>query len=143
MKESRKFYYIDKNGNKKKYVGKIIANNDSYNGILTTVLNEEVKKELFYHPEIKEVKGYSSYYSYVNSFGEDTIYLDIVKRDDDGNFYFTYNDKFVHNLNYHPTIEPVEEYYTYIDKNGNECRYSGNVIHEKGTNSFIGFIDKK
>ena len=142
MKESKKFYYIDKDGNKKKYVGKIISNKDSYNGILTTVLYEDVEKPLIYHEEIKEVKGNEEYYSYIDKNGEEAIYLDVVKRDDKGNLYFMDNERQLYKLIYHPKVEPAEEYYTYLDAEGNECRYSGNVIYDKGNNTYTGIIDK-
>ena len=142
MKESKKFYYIDKDGNKKKYVGKIISNKDSYNGILTTVLYEDVEKPLIYHEEIKEVKGNEEYYSYIDKNGEEAIYLDVVKRDDNGNLYFMNNERQLYKLIYHPQVEPAEEYYTYLDAEGNECRYSGNVIYDKANNTYTGIIDK-
>ena len=142
MKESKKFYYIDKDGNKKKYVGKIISNKDSYNGILTTVLYEDVEKPLIYHAEVKEVKGNEEYYSYIDKNGEEAIYLDVVKRDDKGNLYFMDNERQLYKLIYHPKVEPAEEYYTYLDTEGNECRYSGNVIYDKGNNTYTGIIDK-
>lgn len=142
MKESKKFYYIDKDGNKKKYVGKIISNKDSYNGILTTVLYEDVEKPLIYHAEVKEVKGNEEYYSYIDKNGEEAIYLDVVKRDDKGNLYFMDNERQLYKLMYHPKVEPAEEYYTYLDAEGNECRYSGNVIYDKGNNTYTGIIDK-
>lgn len=142
MKESKKFYYIDKDGNKKKYVGKIISNKDSYNGILTTVLYEDVEKPLIYHAEVKEVKGNEEYYSYIDKNGEEAIYLDVVKRDDKGNLYFMDNERQLYKLIYHPKVEPAEEYYTYLDAEGNECRYSGNVIYDKGNNTYTGIIDK-
>ena len=137
-----KFYYIDKEGNKKKYVGKIISNKDSYNGILTTVLYEDVEKPLIYHAEVKEVKGNEEYYSYIDKNGEEAIYLDVVKRDDKGNLYFMDNERQLYKLIYHPKVEPAEEYYTYLDAEGNECRYSGNVIYDKGNNTYTGIIDK-
>ena len=142
MKESKKFYYIDKDGNKKKYVGKIISNKDSYNGILTTVLYEDVEKPLIYHAEVKEVKGNEEYYSYIDKNGEEAIYLDVVKRDDKGNLYFMDNERQLYKLIYHPKVEPAEEYYTYLDAEGNECRYSGNVIYDKANNTYTGIIDK-
>lgn len=137
-----KFYYIDKEGNKKKYVGKIISNKKSYNGILTTVNKVAVDKKLEYHPEIEAVEGYSSYYTYTNASNEDVIYLDIIKRDENNDFYFTYNEKNIYNLIYHPETKPIEEYYTYLDADGNEQQYSGNIFYDKGTKTYYGFIDK-
>ena len=142
MKESRKFYYLDKDGNKKKYVGKVIFDNGSYNGILTSSVKEEVKKNLTYHPEVEEVKGYAAYYTYKDANGEDAIFLDVVKRDDNGNLYFTYTEKIMFNLNYHPQIDPKEEYYTYVDKEGNECRYAGKVFYNKSSNTYQGELEK-
>ena len=143
MANKGKYYYIDSDGNKKKYIGKIISNNGSYNGILTTVTTEKVKKPLEYHPEVIGVEGYSSYYTYVNNLGEETLYYDIIKRDSENNLYFSYNERFLYNLKYHEEVSPKEEYYTYIDSFGNECRFTGNVIYDRATDSYSGFIDKK
>ena len=142
MKESRKFYYIDKDGNKKKYVGKIISDNDSYNGILTKTEKIDVKVNLKYYPEVEEVIGHKEYFSYVDKNNEEVVYLDVVKRDNEGNYYFIQNEKNMYKLNYHPQIDAQEEYYTYLDSNGNECKYSGKIFYDKDKNSYTGFIDK-
>ena len=137
MKES--FYYIDENGNKKKYVGVVTANHDgTYNGMLTKISHEEVSKNLEYHPEIAEVKAQHAYYSYVNSLGEEIMYFDNIKTDEEGNKYFTYTEKNMFKLEHVDEIPAQEEYYSYIDSEGNEQRYSGPLI-KKG-NKCCGLV---
>ena len=74
-----KYYYIDENGNKKKYVGKVTYSDGIYTGVLSKIDKSNVTKELIYHPEIKEVNGYYSYYSYINNIGEEIRQFDNIK----------------------------------------------------------------
>ncbi len=139
-----KFYYIDKDGNKKKYYGKVIQENGLYSGILT-IQEKQVndKKELIYHPEIEEVEGYFSYYSYINNAGEDIRYYNNIKKDENGEIYFTYTERNIYPLEYHEEVTPKEEYYTYIDKaTGEEKLYSGKVIYDRLTNTYSGILKK-
>lgn len=138
-----RFFYIDEDGNKKKYVGKVISNKNAYNGILTLSNKSISEKELIYHPEIEEVNGYLSYYSYINSNNEEIRWFDNFKRDEDGNKYFTYTERSLFKLDYNPSVEAQEEYFTYIDpKTGEEKKYSGSVIYNKRTNTYTGIIQK-
>lgn len=136
-----KFYYIDSEGNKKKYIGKVISNKDSYNGILTLSEKSTSNKDLIYHPEVEEVKGYSSYYSYINSKGEDIIYFDNMKKDEDGNVFFTYTERELFKLNYNPEILPSVETFTYIDPITKEEKpYTGKITYNRRTGSYTGVI---
>ena len=136
-----KFYYIDKDGNKKKYVGKIISDNNSYNGILTISEKNTLNKELEYHPEIEEVKGYLSYYSYINNENKEIRYFESIKKDEDGNVYFTYTERDLFKLEYNPPIESKQEYFTYLDPStGEEKPYEGTILYNKRTNSYSGVI---
>lgn len=136
-----KFFYIDEDGNKKKYVGKIISTNGEYNGILTISNKSISEKELIYHPEVKEVKGYLSYYSYINSEGEEIRWFDNIKKDNEGNTFFTYTERNLFNLEYNPSVEAKEEYFSYIDPvTKEEKKYTGSVIYNKRTNTYTGLI---
>ena len=138
-----KFFYIDEDGNKKKYIGKVISTNSSYNGILTISEESVSNKELIFHPEIEEVKGYLSYYSYINSEGEEIRWFDNIKRDEEGNPYFSYVERSLFKLDYNPEVKAQEEYFTYIDpKSGEEKRYTGSVIYNKRTGTYSGLLGK-
>ena len=140
-KKKEKFYYIDEDGNKKKYGGAIISNEDgSYNGILTLQNKELVVKEIQYHPEINHLQGYYSYYSYTNSEGVETPYYGQISKDEDGASYFTYVDKVILDLNYHPKVEGNEDYYTYTDKSGREMVFKGTIQYNNQTNTYYGIV---
>jgi len=139
----QKFYYIDNDGNKKKYVGKIIENNGLYNGVLTKQEKKTSIKDLIYHPEIKEVEGYFSYYSYINSEGKEVKYFDNIKKDEEGNFYFTYTEREIFDIEFHEETQPQEEYYTYIDPKTNEEKlYKGPIVYSKINNTYQGVLAK-
>lgn len=140
-KKKDKFYYITENGEKKKYGGAIISNEDgSYNGILTIQKKESVIKEIEYHEEINGQKGYYAYYSYVNESGEEVPYYGQVQKDDNGNTYFTYTEKTILDLDFHPKVEGCDIYYTYLDKYGKDCVFKGDIQYNKITNTYYGII---
>ena len=137
----KKFYLIDDKGRKRTYLGKVIENPDgSYCGIDIKVKKDIVKKDLIYHPEIEEVNGYYSYFSYLNSSGEEVAYYGNPRKDDEGNYYITYTDNKLIDIQYHEKVLPKPEYYTYIDKNGNEKIYEGKVIYNKRKDTYFGEI---
>ena len=126
------FYYIDKNGNKKKYAGKVLYSGDNtYMGILTTQSTTNKEVELVFHPEVEAVEGYYAYYTYVNKFGEEVRYYSIVKQDANGNPFFTYSVSKEIKLKYVPAKEMKTSYFTYM-QNGKEKQYTGKVF-TKGT----------
>jgi len=134
-----KFYYIDESGNKKKYVGKITENsNGTYNGLLTNIIKSDAIKDLTWHPEVQEVSSQNAYYSYTNLSGEEEMYFDSMKTDEEGNKYFTYTERNLFKLEYVPEVQEQEEYFTYLDLEGNEHKYSGEII-KKG-NKYFGLI---
>ena len=144
MSYSEKFYYIDENGNKKKYVGKVIYNSDgAYTGILNKNTKSICSKELIYHPEVAAVEGHFTYYSYVTNEGEEIRYFDNIKKDEEGNPYFTYVERNMFNLDYNPEVKESEGYFTYIDPDTQkECVYEGSVIYNKKNNTYTGIIKK-
>ena len=142
MSYKDKYYYFDKDGNKKKYVGNVTVNeNGEILGTLTKTEQVESWKELIYHPEVEEVKGYFSYYSYINADGEEIMQFDGIKRDEEGNPYFTYSERNVFNLDYNEPVKGNLEYYTYIDPATKEEHvYEGKRIRQ-GSKT-IGMIQK-
>lgn len=140
MKQLKKFYYIDKNGDKKKYVGAVINNhNGTFSGYLGSEKRTDKTVELKYHPAIEYVEGYSSYYTYINSEGEEQKYYGLMKTNEDGTKYFTY---FITNqieLIYKAPETKINEYYTYYDSVGNSHIYSGKTTFENG--SYYGLIE--
>jgi len=139
-----KFYYIDENGEKKKYVGKVIYNNDgTYNGILNQNIQSVCTKDLIYHPEVKAVDGYYSYYSYITKDGVEQRCFDNIKTDSEGNPYFTYVEKNMFELQYNESVPSKEEYFTYIDPiTKEESVYDGPITFNKKLNKYFGMIKK-
>ena len=136
MKERKKFFYLDESGNKKKYAGKIIENNDgTFNGVLTTQHIIEKQIDLKWHPAVEHVKGYSSYYTYVNINGEEVKYYSVTKKDDHGKTYFTYTTIKETPIIVHPAEKNVKTYYTYM-MNGVEKTWTKDVECING--SYIG-----
>lgn len=138
METKRNFYYIDSEGNKRKYVGKVIKNADgSFNGILTKRSCIEHKIELTYHPAIDPIEGRSEYYTYVGDNNEEVMYYSFVKTDSEGNPYFTYSLITEIPVIVHPAETIKTTYFTYM-VNGEEKRWTKKVNYVKGT--YIGSL---
>lgn len=144
MAYKEKFYYIDENGNKKKYVGKVIYNNDgTYNGILNKNTKTVCTKDLIYHPEVKAIDGYYSYYSYITNNGKEQRVFDNIRKDENNNPYFTYVERNMFNLTYVEPVPFVAEHFTYIDPvTKEEHPYEDNVIYNKRLNKYFGVVVK-
>jgi hypothetical protein len=139
MNMAKKFYYIDKQGQKKKYVGVIVNNhNGTFSGYLTKEKKTDIVVDLEYHPAIEHVNGYNSYYTYINNSGEEQKYYGLMKTNDDGTKYFTYFTIKQIDLIYKPAETNIIEHYTYNDNNGNIKVYNGPVTFENG--SYYGTI---
>ena len=138
---SKKFYYKDEKGNKKYYVGKVINDyitNERY-GLLTQqeIIQEEVK--LKYHPAIEAEEGWSSYYTYVNEYGDIVKYNDSphnIRKNFDNTYYFTKINKDIIDLKYHPKEEAKDAYFSYVDNNGKEVVFNGDSFYDKFTNTY-------
>ena len=140
---AERFYYLDEDDVRRRYVGKIIENDGKYNGILTKVTKSSQIRDLIYHPAVEEVKESFAYYSYINNEGEEMPYYDTVKRDGDGQPYFTYVERDMFKLEHHPEVPSREEYYTYIDPATNEeCLYTGKVNFNKTSGTYTGVITR-
>ena len=138
---NKKLYYIDENGNKKYYIGKVIndhVTNEKY-GLLTVQEKIQQEVELEYHPEQPKEEGWSSYFTYLNEDNSETKYIDDIhniRKNFDGSYYITKVNKISINLTYHPAIEAQSEYFTYQDSDGNEYIYNDKVFFDKFTNTY-------
>jgi hypothetical protein len=141
MKQTKKFFYIDKSGQKKKYTGVVVNNhNGTFSGYLTKEKRTDIVVDLEYHPEIEHVEGYTAYYTYINSNNEEKKYYGLMKTDDNGNKYFSYFITKQVELIYHPSEPTIVEHYTFIDSNGNTKIYNGPTpTFENG--SYYGIIE--
>lgn len=136
---TNKFYYIDKQGQKKKYVGPIINNhNGTFSGYLAKDKRTDIVVDLEYHPAVEHVDGYNSYYTYFNSNGEETRYYGLMKAKDNGDKYFSYFTTKQIDLIYKAPEVTTVEHYTYVDRNGITNIYNGEVTFENG--SYYGTI---
>lgn len=139
MNMAKKFYYIDKQGQRKKYVGPVVNNhNGTFSGYLAKERKTDIVVDLEYHPAIEHVDGYNSYYTYTNINGEEKKYYGLMKSNENGDKYFSYFETKQIDLIYKPSEATVVEHYTYIDANGNTKVYNGPVTFENG--SYYGKI---
>lgn len=128
----KKFFYIDENGVKHNYVGKVIANKDgSFNGFLTRMTCIEKEVELTHHQGVSPVVGYSSYFTYVNADGDVVNYYSFVKENEDGTKYFTYSTSKDIELTLHPATTKRDVFYTYMN-NGKETPWTKTPVFIKG-----------
>ena len=139
---TNKFYYIDKQGQKKKYVGPIINNhNGTFSGYLAKDKQIDIVVDLEYHPAVEHVDGYNSYYTYINSNGDEIRYYGLMKSKENGDKYFAYFTTKQIDLIYKPAEVTTVAHYTYMDNNGNVHVYNGEVKYENG--SYYGTIETK
>jgi len=138
----KKYYYLDENGNKKQYVGKIINDyitGETY-GLLTQqdVSHKEITLE--HHPKIESQEGWSSYFTYLDESGNTVKYKGLpynIKKDSINNsYFFTQLNTSKVDLIKHDKINYVPGYYTYIGKFDKEIKYDGEVFYDKFTNSY-------
>lgn len=84
----------------------------------------------------------NEYYTYIDSKGEEQKYVGIMSKSGDSFFGKTFEQHKV-NLTYCPGVKHVAgnpEYFTYIDSNGNTCRYSDVIEYDEVNNCYIGKI---
>jgi len=102
--------------------------------------SKKIKVELIKHPAVNYEP---EYYLYTNELGEISKYSGIVTKDLDG----TYVGKIINThkviLEYHPKLEAVEhvdEYFSYIDNNGNEKTFIGTPEFDIERNTYFGNV---
>ncbi len=126
-----KYYYIDEEGNKKYYVGKVVKNisENTIDGFLTQTKIIEEKVELTYFPEIQAQDGWNSYFTYIEN-GEEKIYNGLrskIKKNPDATYFLLSIQQIEIPLIYHPAVEAKKEYFSYLDDNDKEVRYEGDL----------------
>lgn len=114
----------------------------SFNGSKPIVKEKVERKrriELIRHPA---VDAESEYYTYIDADGNKKKFSGIIINNNG-----SYIGKIVNTnkviLTYHPTVEsvlPEDEYFSYIDKNGDEKIYSGEVEYDLEKNSYVGEV---
>lgn len=130
----KRYYYIDENGNKKQYVGKIIndvVSGETY-GILTFQELSKEDIEVKFKDPIKEQKGWTSYFIYNNgdTFKKYDGLKHNIRTGIDGSYYFTKVTTTSIDLNKIDKIPAKEAYFSYIE-NGKEKIYEGKPFYDK------------
>ena len=129
------FYYIDKNGKKKKYVGNV--NKDIKTGKYTGVLTETVKtiKTVELTPKDAFDKILSSEVKFTYN-GKNFTDVENLQQDENATYYFIEKENKRFDLKFNPEI-PEKTYFTYVI-NGKEFIYDGNV--EFVNNTYVAII---
>lgn len=138
-----KYYYIDKNGKKQEYNGKIITDlsaNKQY-GILISHNKIEQKIKLDYCEEVEANKGYSSYFGYIDENNNIVKYegnIKDIKKDFKGSYFITKVQSNEIELKKYDEVKSKDAYFTYIGKDNKEHLYIGNKqpIFSKYLNSY-------
>lgn len=136
----KRYYYLDENGNKKQYVGKIIndiVSGETY-GILTS--QEFVKEDVevdFKNP-IEEQPGWTSYFTYQDSNSNIQKYTGLkhnIRKSLDGSYYFTKVTTNSIDLKRIDKVPQKEAYFSYIE-NSVEKIYEGKPFYDKMTKQY-------
>lgn len=136
----KRYYYIDENGNKKRYAGKIIndiVSGQTY-GILTTQELTREKVEVDFKDPIEEQEGWSSYFTYLDESGNIQKYTGLkhnIRKSIDSSYYFTKVTNKTINLNRYNKIPQKPAYFTYLE-NGKEKIYEGKPFYDKMTKQY-------
>jgi hypothetical protein len=140
--DMKKYFYIDEQGNKKKYVGNITNDkNGALTGVLTKTSYIDKEVELTYvNTGDKIIDSKISYY-YIDNNNE-KVNVNIT---DNINIVFENDKYFYHDvskqsvkLNYHKPVEGYS-YYTYT-LNGNVYEYNKQITFNEDTNTYYGVI---
>ena len=116
------YYYIDDNGKKQKYVGKVYVNMDgSKCGVLISHRQVNEKVYLTYTEAVPAVEGHPAYFTYA---GTDEIYTGPYMHD--GTTYIT-NEQIMNEirLTHHDAVKAHDAYFTYMGSDKKEHIYEG------------------
>lgn len=134
----KRYYYLDENGNKKQYIGKIIKDvvSDETYGILTTesLVKENIPVD-FVEP-IEKQEGWSSYFTYQDNGTK--IYNGLshtIRKGLDGSYYFTKVTNLSIDLKKIDKVPTQKEYFSYIE-DGEEKIYDGKPFYDKLTKQY-------
>lgn len=132
-----KYYYIDEEGNKKYYSNKLLHNisdGTTYGFLIKQNIKEE-RIPLTYCPEVLPEEGWNSYFTYIDKDNNICKYTDlkskIKKNNIDNTYYLAKFEKKEIQLIKHNKVAAIPEYYTYIDENGNEIKFNGDIKNLK------------
>jgi len=138
---SKKYYYINENGIKKYYAGKIIndyVTNETY-GLLTIQETIKEEKPIEWHNEKPAIEGWSSYFTYIDENGDKVRYTDsigAIRRNIDNSYYITKINKDEINLIRHPEVKEIPAYFSFINEDGKEEIYEGKPFFDKFTSTY-------
>jgi hypothetical protein len=137
-----KYFYIDENGNKKKYIGNVKTNIDgSIVGTLTKTTYTDKIVELKYVKTGDDIIDSKTLYFYINKEGE-KIYVnqtDNNVKNKNGELKIEISNKNILNLVYHNQIDK-SVYYTYFDKSTNKNEvFDGEILYNADNNSYYGY----
>lgn len=139
--DMKKYFYIDENGNKKKYIGNVINNEDgTLSGILTKTIYTDKEVELKYNEDGKTIiDSVTSYYYIDKDNNKISVNLNDIHVTNDNKFIEFVNKKDVE-LIYHPEVKS-SVYYTYFNhKTKTDEIYNGEVNIDEKSNSYFGFV---
>jgi hypothetical protein len=137
-----KYFYIDENGNKKKYVGNVTQNIDgTFTGVLTKTIYTDKVVKLHYAKSGNEILKSDVLYFYIDKNGKKQ-YVDLldnnVKTENDSLFIEFVNKEKI-NLTYHPETE-ASVYYTYFNNKTKQHEvFTGEILHNESNNSYYGY----
>lgn len=137
----KKYFYIDENGNKKKYIGNVINNEDgTLSGVLTKTIYTDKEVELKYNEDGKTIiDSVTSYYYIDKDNNKISVNLNDIHVTNDNKFIEFVNKKDIE-LIYHPEIKS-SVYYTYFNyKTKTNEIYNGEVNIDEKSNSYFGFV---
>ena len=127
-----KYYYIDEEGNKKYYSGKLqhnISEGTTYGFLIHQEIIEN-KIPLTYYPEVLPEKGWNSYFTYIDNDNNICKYTDLkskIKKNQDNTYYLAKFNKEEFEVIKHDKVDGIPEYYTYFDKFHYEEKYTGDL----------------
>lgn len=142
----KKYYYIDENGNKKNYMGKVINDyitNNTY-GIISYQESEEKEIELLFNNEIPYKPKQNPYFAYIDKNGDVQKYTGLKNNiiNNDNSYFFNQVITEKIDLKYYPKVEYIPKKFTYIDKEGIEQEYKGKYFFDKFTSSYYFYKTK-
>lgn len=136
----KKYYYIDENGNKKNYMGKVINDyitNNTY-GIVSYVESEKKEIELEFNEETQYKPAQEPYFAYIDKFGEVQKYTGLKNNilNINNSYFFNQINTEKIDLKYYPKVEYVPKKFTYVNDEGIEVEYNGKYFYDKFTSSY-------
>lgn len=88
----------------------------------------------------EKITNVPEHYTYIDDKGKEQKYSGIISKSSD-KFIGKIFEPSVVMLKFHPTVNTVigvPEHFTYIDANGKEYEYDGNVVFDENRNCYVG-----